>query len=753
MLSYRDVVSADLGSLTSTADDWDDMADGFRRLEEAYSGTVLGVATGGEWVGISAAAAAVKFSATKAEFAAGQTEARAIADILRDAHGQFTLLVGAVRDVVEQAKKDGMEVDSNGTVHFDFTELNKYRNDPDSKDLAAEKRAAVGVWNEKVKQAVKAVDDADKGVKLALHDAAGVKSFFERMFDSVLGRDGFNANAVGDIELVEARRAKAYADQILAGGEPSDLAEWERLMRDNSQDRVFSQTLLNSLGPEDTLKLSNRLNDLAYLDDAKDKRSYLHINTGLANSLATATRVPEFLGPRGADGKRQPLKYGSEEYQERFGEWRASSDGRFYREWIDELDRLGDDEFDSEVVGEKISLGHGHGQEVRGYQSLVTLMQQGEGYSPSFVSEVTDNMIAMEKKDPDIWDLRGDFSGDKDGWFANDPVDGALGVMSRDPEGAAVYLDPATDEGKKRFEYLLGQGDGARDWDVVDTREYRKVETSGPDVEDADTRAGLGAALTAAATGVDPSGGEPRPTSHSEANDRVFKHSLEFLSKQGDEMHSALRDDMAKILINHGREVHEEMSDTSNLVSKVDEDHLREMAKQISRSRDSYDILNAGINYAIVESFHDDGEEPSNTLSAAGRTIGFLEEARYNAMQGDLRDLSWEKAWSYHTSGAVLNFIPVVGDIAQRGADMVTSYWVQSETERLEGEAVQENQRTYDRRQAQLKSLADQWYTANPEWAAEEAQYSTPKGRYYRIEEAANAGNSAFDGSSGEKES
>ncbi|WP_435609057.1 hypothetical protein [Streptomyces sp. C10-9-1] len=752
MLSYRDVVSADLGSLTSTADDWDDMADGFRRLEEAYSGTVLGVATGGEWVGISAAAAAVKFSATKAEFAAGQTEARAIADILRDAHGQFTLLVGAVRDVVEQAKKDGMDVDSNGTVHFDFTELNKYRNDPDSKDLAAEKRAAVGVWNEKVKQAVKAVDDADKGVKLALHDAAGVKSFFERMFDSVLGRDGFNANAVGDIELVEARRAKAYADQILAGGEPSDLAEWERLMRDNSQDRVFSQTLLNSLGPEDTLKLSNRLNDLAYLDDAKDKRSYLHINTGLANSLATATRVPEFLGPRGADGKRQPLKYGSEEYQERFGEWRASSDGRFYREWIDEFDRLGDDEFDSEVVGEKISLGHGHGQEVRGYQSLVTLMQQGEGYSPSFVSEVTDNMIAMEKKDPDIWDLRGDFSGDKDGWFANDPVDGALGVMSRDPEGAAVYLDPATDEGKKRFEYLLGQGDGARDWDVVDTREYRKVETSGPDVEDADTRAGLGAALTAAATGVDPSGGEPRPTSHSEANDRVFKHSLEYLSKQGDDMHSALRDDMAKILINHGREVHEEMSDTHGKSSVLDRDQLAEITKQVSRSRDSYDILNAGMNYSIVESFHDSSQAPEDTLSAAGRTIGFLEESRYNAMQSDVKDRTWEKAWSYHGSGAVLNFIPIVGDIAQRGADVVTTAWVVNEAKRDAEELERNSERVYDQRQGHLNALAEQWYSVNSDWADGETGYSRKTGIYQRIEEAANAGNASLDGTTGVQE-
>ncbi|MER6067562.1 hypothetical protein ABT187_01640 [Streptomyces sp. NPDC001817] len=105
------------------------------------------------------------------------------------------------------------------------------------------------------------------------------------------------------------------------------------------------------------------------------------------------------------------------------------------------------------------------GQKIRGYQSLATLMHQGHGYSPWIVADVAADMIAAEKKDPNIWDLYGKFSDkDGDGWFANDPVDGALEVMSRNSEGATGHLDPGTAVGKGRLDYLLGHGHGSRDW-------------------------------------------------------------------------------------------------------------------------------------------------------------------------------------------------------------------------------------------------------------------------------------------------
>ncbi|WP_189703395.1 hypothetical protein [Streptomyces anandii] len=56
-----------------------------------------------------------------------------------------------------------------------------------------------------------------------------------------------------------------------------------------------------------------------------------------------------------------------------------------------------------------------------------------------------------------------------------------------------------------------------------------------------------------------------------------------------------------------------------------------------------------------------------------------MEEGRYLALKSDKHDYTWDKAWSYHASGALLNFIPVYGDLAQRGADVLTSAWVMDE--------------------------------------------------------------------------
>ncbi|MER7173989.1 hypothetical protein [Streptomyces mesophilus] len=751
MLSYQDVMTVRLEPLTTAAKDWDEVADGFEELETLYRHKVESVANDGVWVGVSAGAASGRFSATRAEFEAGQTEARALASILRDAHQQFTTLVKHVRDLTKDAKTKDFTIDAEGLAHYNFDKLTPYRNDPDYDKAVQDARKAEEDWTRSIKQGVQAVDDADQGVKLALHDAAGIKGFFEGMFDRALGRgDGFNANAEGDIEVVEAREANKYANLILAGEEldKGELAEYERLMRDNDGDKAFSQTMLNSLGPENTLKLSNKVNDLAYFDDTQDKRAYLNINAGLSNSLATATRVPEF---KEADGK--PLRYGTPAYQEAFSNWKKTPNSDFYLKWREELNELGNDKYDLKVAGEKVDVGRGHGQEIRGYQSLATLMQQGSGdFSPQFVADVTDDMIAMEKKDPDIWDLHGEYSGKNDGWFANDPVDASLGVMAHNPDGAAVYLDPATETGKERYEYLLGSGDGSRDWDIRDTTSFinDKAETAGPDEQDKDERRGLGDALTAAATGVDPTDPNARATEHTAANDRIFKHSLEFLSGQGDDMPSSLRDDMAKIMTSHGEEVHATMSNSGDPLP-LDRGQVTEMTKQVSRSENSYGMLHEGMNYAILESFRDGSRQPEDTLDAAGYTVGFMEEARYNALKGDQHDYTWDKAWSYHASGAMLNFIPGVGDIAQRGADMVTTAWIMDEQQRQADELTDNNKTTYEARNGQLRTLANEWYAVNSAWAQDETGYSADEGIYRRIEAAANDGNDATDGIEGDQ--
>ncbi|UWE13343.1 hypothetical protein [Actinacidiphila bryophytorum] len=104
---------------------------------------------------------------------------------------------------------------------------------------------------------------------------------------------------------------------------------------------------------------------------------------------------------------------------------------------------------------------------MRGYQSLVTLMQQGRGYNGQLLEDTADGIRHAEElytpgygRSDSVWGLRDQFSGKDRGWFANDPLDGVLGIMSHDPAASADYLDPAHND---NLDCLVHD----RDWKVV----------------------------------------------------------------------------------------------------------------------------------------------------------------------------------------------------------------------------------------------------------------------------------------------
>ncbi|MEU0441407.1 hypothetical protein ABZ202_16835 [Streptomyces sp. NPDC006186] len=176
-----------------------------------------------------------------------------------------------------------------------------------------------------------------------------------------------------------------------------------------------------------------------------------------------------------------------------------------------------------------------------------------------------------------------------------------------------------------------------------------------------------------------------------------------------------------------------------------------EMTKQVSRSESSYVALNEGMNYWMVRDIHDSTLPPEDTLHRAGHAVGFLEEARYNALKGDKHDYSWDKMRSYHTAGSIVNFVLVLGDLAQRGVDVATSAWIMGEQQRQEAEWTEHNKSTYSRRRKQLDALAEEWYSVNSSWAQEHEGFSADRGIYTEISAAANDGNKHADGIAGDQ--
>ncbi|MGW0931969.1 hypothetical protein [Streptomyces sp. NPDC002644] len=431
-------MTTDLSALTTAAGSWDAMAAEFTEQEKAYRRDVDGISMGRGWSGLSAEAANGRFHVTLREFGSAQTEAKAVASLLRDAHTQFAELRGKLKAARQEAVDAGMKVSEQGFVSFDTARLTDEERRAVHQDPGHAEAARS--WQERLQGIVRQVTDADEGVRIALR-AVVVDA------DPVSGGRGFNGQAQGDVEKYEGETAEEALERLGNGETLSDkeIADLHRAFRDNQDDPAFSRTLLDGLGADGTIRLTNELNDLIHVHGGDHVADHRAIETGLANALASATR---------------------------------DSASPWYREWREDMREAGVERHATDAQGARLD-------KAVGYQSLVTLMQHGDGYSARMLSDLTDDMIAAEKENPDIWQLKHEYSGARDGWFANDPVDGMLGIMSHDPETAARYLGD-----DQRMKYLVTE----RDWDVVlHEREGAKASTYAPGL-DGDDHKGFGAA-------------------------------------------------------------------------------------------------------------------------------------------------------------------------------------------------------------------------------------------------------------------
>jgi hypothetical protein len=650
MPTYHEVMTTDLSSLTTAAESWDAMASDFAEQEKAYRRDVDGISFGRGWSGLSAQAAGSRFRVTLEEFGHAQTEARAVASLLRDAHTQFAEVRGRLWAARQEAVEAGLKVSDQGLVSLDLDRM-----------TAEERRAAhddpghadtVRSWQARLRAIVRDATDADLGVRIALTAVMTDP-------DAPYGGSGFNGRAQGDVEKYEGVVAALALERLGGGRTLSDreLAALHRAFRDNQHDQAFSRALLDGLGAGGTLRLADELNDLVHVRGGDRVKDYDALGTGLANSLASATR---------------------------------DTGSRWYEDWRADMREAGTERRSTDFHGTRLD-------KAVGYQSLVTLLQKGDGYSAGMLSDLTDDMIAAEKKDPGIWRLKHEYSGRQDGWFANDPVDGALGIMSRDPETAARYL---SDDGTMK--YLVAE----RNWDVVlHEREGAKASTYSPG-PDADDRKGFGAALLAGATGIDPSDPNGRHVPHTARNEEVVSTALRHFADRGDDFPPSMREPMATVLVNHGETVHRAMSDVDMAAAPLDQTQLVEVAKQVSKDRDAYSVLNVGMNQAIVSDMRDDGAAGSKeSLIRAGRTVGFLEEARTQA-HGDPQVAEFAGKPMLDTA---ISYLPVGGGPVQQAVDAVTEAWLSDEQRRLDEEQTKQEVATYRGRNQQLMALGEQW--------------------------------------------
>lgn len=170
MATYHEIMSTDLSKLTTAAGDWDAMAKDFGTLAERYQKDVHGISLGDTWIGVSANAGSARFDVTLKEYQGAQSEALAVAKLLRTAHTEFSNLRKKIEHTREEAVRAGMRVSENGVVAFDTSRLepgeySAYVHDPGYQESA---RNTAADWAAQLAVAVQAVNDADEGLKLTL---------------------------------------------------------------------------------------------------------------------------------------------------------------------------------------------------------------------------------------------------------------------------------------------------------------------------------------------------------------------------------------------------------------------------------------------------------------------------------------------------------------------------------------------------------------------------------------------------------
>jgi uncharacterized protein DUF6571 len=269
----------------------------------------------------------------------------------------------------------------------------------------------------------------------------------------------------------------------------TQLSALNEFLRNNNHPESgdFNRSLMDAIGPEGLVELSERLPELANSGDEQLRDHYAELQTNIANSLGNATNVDQSSIPQA----QWYIDFMSEFYEVGRGEHTIS--------FSDESDP--------------------HGIEnVRGYQMLLNLMEEGHGYSTGFLTDVAADIRDAESDGTHFWALGPTDEneiehGEGSERFARDPMNCVLRIMGQHPDAATTYLSD-----QDNLDYLI-------------EREY--LMAFGHDHHDPRyAYGGFGDALEAATTGH--RSGSDQPYNRTPEGDQLMREVVErFTEDQG----------------------------------------------------------------------------------------------------------------------------------------------------------------------------------------------------------------------------
>ncbi|MEV7275686.1 DUF6571 family protein [Streptomyces sp. NPDC093111] len=655
-MDFEALRSADFSKLGTAVGDWDAMVKKLRELEADARDDLGGKARKADWKGVNATVTRDFIGKTAREFGDAATQAASITAILRDTLGELQGFKKQLEDTLTQALARNLTVIGSGGGGFTVTmNIHPDRAAKGTTVPGHTEADAIGLRDE-VQKILQQATESDTTAAAALPMLVGQTPF------------GFSDAAYYDRDraALAMKEAERIANLLKTKGDDLTPAEFDQLNRDLAaykDDRLFQEKLATVLGPRGVLDFWADLSDPSdgggLMRARFDQMGEFQQNLSLV--LAGATQ----------------------------------SDSPAMRTWENDMVKLGDAKI------------HTRAGDIHGFQLISNLLRTGD-WDDRFLNEYGNALVAKEKemKLPDRYWTGGpatlpmtNFIGED---FGRDPMTGFMKALAASPDAATQFF--STTEPNDNAKYVLGD---RHTFD--DTPHLRKDGNSAWDA--------TGAALAAAATGTNPNDPTSPQVDLTPEHRQVLDRSLQYLSERGDDMPSELRDDMAKVLSRHSDSVHYTASSLSDDADprQLDRKQLLEVTKQISRDQDAYGVLNDAMNREILNDITTDHpSDPKETLQRGGATVGFLEEARYQALKTDKEDPSWKAKWLYHGFGGAVNFIPKVGDLAQRGVDALAYQWQLDEQARIDKGIQEQNGKTFMFRENQLRTLAEEWAKANP---------------------------------------
>ncbi|MYX15176.1 hypothetical protein GTY67_17560 [Streptomyces sp. SID8374] len=673
---------------------WKGVVDKLKALDTDARDDLKAKADKANWAGLNATVSREFITKTAGEFSDAHTQATTIHNILKDTRDELVEYKTELDQALERGRKKNITVVPTGNGGFTVTMVVHPDRAAKGTQVADHSQQDVDHLRDDVQRILNRATESDTSAAKVL------KAIADQAEVGFSGAQYKDRDSAADALKKAEEAAKLIKDK---GDEmtPEEFRNLNSTLGAYKNDPLFQEKFATTLGPKGVLEFWADLTEVSSPDDlARTQLNQLgdfQKNLGLTLAGATQSDSPAMRA-----WENDMVKFAGERYQTR-------------------------------------------GSQVWGFQLMSNLMRVGD-YDDSFLNKYGNALVETEKKmklPGNFWSggvggpnmPKMNFMSDED--FGRDPMTGFMTALANSPDASTEFFNAK--EPQDNAEWVLKERKSFDDTPLDDG--------PNPALE------ATGKAMFAAVSGIsDPEAGGATFVEHTEAHREALKRSLGFLAETGDDFPPELRRDMAWALGNHGETVHKVMSDPLGS-SVMDEDQLLEVTKQISRNKDSYALLNEQMNYAILADINLNKEHPEDTLRDAGRTVGFLEQARQLTINTDeskdLRDTSWDQRWGYHVVGAIANQFG--GDIAQRGVDAITAAWAEEEGNRIGEKATDDRKANHEERNLQLRAIADHWYAENSEWAENEKDFSKDRGVYTQIRDAADHGNHKADGVGGEK--